>query len=125
LASSLSTFLKNVSYWAETQPNIHEVFLVGSQARGEAKADSDVDLVILCKDPKPYLENLEWIGEFGKLKRKTVEDWGRVTSVRVWYKSGLEVEFGFTDLDWAKEPLDEGTKRVLREASYQLLFERT
>ena len=43
------------------------------------------------------------------------EDWGLVTSLRVYYEDGLEVEYGLTSSEWAEEPIDEGTYRVIRD----------
>jgi hypothetical protein len=52
------------------------------------------------------------------------EDWGRVTSLRVWYdNSGLEVEFGVTTPVWMEKPLDEGTRRVLSDG-YKVLLDK-
>jgi len=40
------------------------VILYGSQARGEAKADSDIDLLIILKDPVNFWKEIERTGEF-------------------------------------------------------------
>lgn len=110
--------------WAELQTDIYAILLVGSQARGDAKPDSDVDLVIICKRPEQYLNDTKWVHVFGIPARKDFEDWGKVTSVRVWLQDGPEVEFGFTNEDWVKEPLDAGTKAVIKDG-YRILFDRS
>jgi hypothetical protein len=46
-----------------------------------------------------------------------------VTSLRVRYADGLEVEFGFAAPDWAAAPLDAGTRRVL-EGGVRVVFDR-
>lgn len=107
---TIAAFLDHVSGWAAQQANILVVILVGSQAGGEAKSDSDVDLIIICNETGRYLRQVEWIRNFGKPSRVVFEDWGMVTSVRVWYKDWLEVEFGITNEEWGKEPLVAGTK---------------
>jgi len=99
------------------------VALVGSQARGTAGPDSDVDLVILARDPHVYLEETAWAGCFGQVEKKQLEDYGRVRSLRVWYSGGLEVEFGFTTESWAALPLDAGTRQVMMDGM-RVLFER-
>ena len=86
---------------------------MGSHARGTAEPTSDVDLVILSSRPQRYLQAAEWTTTFGQVARQAIEDWGKVTSLRVWYESGDEVEFGITTPEWAAQPLDEGTRRVI------------
>jgi hypothetical protein len=82
-----------------------------------------VDLVIIAEDPDRYLNNTDWLRVFGIVITQKVEDYGKLTSLRVWYESGLEVEYGFTTRDWAKSPLDAGTKRVI-EDGMRVLFEK-
>mgnify|MGYP006429311997 CR=1 FL=1 len=41
-----------------------KVILYGSQARGEAKPDSDIDLLIVLKDPMNSWEEIEQTGKF-------------------------------------------------------------
>jgi hypothetical protein len=89
------------------------IALVGSHARGAARETSDVDLILLTENPQAYFEDVDWIRRFGEPIRWQSEDWGKIRSLRVWYKSGLEVEFGVGDLDWASPPVDEGTRRVI------------
>jgi predicted nucleotidyltransferase len=111
----IEEFLSRVCAWAESEPAIAAVALVGSQARGTARPDSDVDLVILTHEPGAYLDDLAWTRLFGEPSRRTIEDWGMVTSVRVWYAGGPEVEYGIAGADWGADPADEGTARVIRE----------
>ena len=123
-ADMVESFLKAVSIWASAQPDILAVALVGSHARGGARADSDIDLVLLVEDPAAYLSNADWPKRFGRVVRRQVEPYGRVTSLRVWYDDGREVEYGFTTAQWAARPLDEGTRRVIR-GGMRILFERS
>lgn len=120
----ITVFLEQMAKWATVEPGILAVMLVGSQARGDTKPDSDIDLVIISDEPKLFLEQVEWIREFGKPSRKVFEDWGKVTSVRVWYKDGLEVEFGITNEEWTKEPLDAGTNQVINDG-YRILVDKS
>jgi hypothetical protein len=50
-----------------------------------------------------------------------VEDWGLVTSLRVYYEGGPEVEYGLTSSEWASEPVDEGTSQVFSDGMQILL----
>jgi predicted nucleotidyltransferase len=109
--------------WSSTRPDIQAVALIGSYARNAATETSDVDLVILADDPRAYLDDLEWTKVFGIVITRQVEDYGMLTSLRVWYESGLEIEYGFATREWIRVPLDEGTKRAINDGM-RVLFER-
>jgi hypothetical protein len=119
----VDALLSAVSTWANTQPDVRGVALVGSHARGEAKTTSDVDLVLIVEDPSKYVQDSSWALRFGAVNHVERESYGKVTSLRVWYRDGLEVEYGFTDHTWVSFPLDEGTRSVLLDGA-RVLFER-
>jgi predicted nucleotidyltransferase len=119
----IDALLTQVKQWAEQQPDITGVLLVGSYARGTARQDSDVDLVILTSNPQRYVDTISFAAQFGVPAKWEKENWGRVTSMRVWYQEGLEVEFGFALPDWAAQPLDAGTQRVISDG-IQIVFDR-
>jgi predicted nucleotidyltransferase len=119
----IDRFLKEFAKWADSQPDIKAVALVGSHARNAATETSDVDLVLITNRPQRYLLDRDWTRRFGQIHRQQVEHYGKVTSVRVWYTDGREVEYGITDESWAAVPLDEGTQRVI-ENGMRILFER-
>jgi hypothetical protein len=99
------------------------VALVGSYAREELEKDSDLDLVIITELPQQYITNTEWARVFGKPITKKVEEYGALTSLRVWYESGLEIEYGFTTREWIQSPLAEGTRQVI-DGGLRVLFEK-
>ena len=115
LPVDVSDFLEAFYRWASAQPDIEGVALVGSYARDAALEGSDVDLVILTSDVDKYLRDRSWVSVFGEFAECREEEYGRVTSVRAFYESGIEVEYGFTTPDWAEAPIDVGTMRVVRE----------
>ena len=116
-------FIEDFMRWSKKRKDVRAVALVGSYAREAATETSDVDLVIIAEKPRAYLDNTDWIRVFGKAIAQKVEDYGKLTSLRVWYESGLEVEYGFTTRDWAQTPLDAGTQRVI-EDGMRVLFEK-
>ena len=122
-AEHIQDFLNAFVNWASAQEDVEGIVLVGSYARGEARDDSDIDLVLLTKKIERYLENVKWIERFGGVKKHQVEDYGKLISIRVWYENGVEVEYGITSPEWAALPLDAGTERVLRDG-FMVLFER-
>ena len=123
ITPSIQPFIDQVIQWASEQSAILAVALVGSYARGAGTPESDVDLVLLTAQPEYYIHNTDWTGRFGAIERIQVENYGRVTSVRVWYQNDLEVEFGLALPDWAALPLDAGTQRVMLDG-IKILFER-
>jgi len=120
---SVNRYLNEFAGWADAQPDIQAVALVGSYARNAATKTSDIDLVIIANQPETYLQDVAWTRRFGQVRRQQVEDYGKVTSIRVWYTDGREVEYGITNESWAALPLDEGTHRVISDGM-RVLFER-
>jgi predicted nucleotidyltransferase len=116
-------FLDTFTQWASGQEEVQALALVGSYARNAAKETSDIDLVMIVREPDRYLHNLKWIEDFGNVEKYQIEDYGLLISVRVWYADGREVEYGLTDERWAAVPLDAGSRRVI-EDGMQVLFER-
>lgn len=110
----VETFLRTVTDWASEEAAILAMGVVGSQARGTARADSDIDLILLVSDPEPFFKNVDWINRFGNVRAFQDEEWGRCRSMRVYYRTGLEAEFGFVSPDWAStDPVDPGTRQVV------------
>ncbi len=118
---NVSAFLESFISWARSQTDIEAVALVGSYARGAATEGSDVDLLILTTDVARYFSECAWLSLFGEVARSSVEDYGKVTSLRAFYKNGLEVEYGFTMPDWAEMPMDAGSARVVSDGMKILL----
>jgi predicted nucleotidyltransferase len=118
---SAESFIEHVRRWAEVRDDIRALALVGSHARGDARSDSDVDLVVVCTDSARYLADTDWLSTFDEVTRFSFEDWGQVQSVRVFYRNGPEVEFGITGTAWMAIPPDRGTAEVLKNGSSILL----
>jgi hypothetical protein len=90
--------------------------LVGSWVRGEARADSDVDLVLLTHDPARYTAADDWALALGAPGVTRTASWGAITERRIVLPSGLEVEVGVGRPSWASTaPLDAGTARVVAD----------
>ncbi len=123
LNDKVNQFLNEFTDWARSSSDIAAVALVGSYARNAATETSDVDLVVLAHHPERYLRDLGWIWDFGQVEWRQIEDYGKLISVRVWYRDDLEVEYGITDESWAALPLDEGTRQVIA-GGMRVLFER-
>jgi predicted nucleotidyltransferase len=105
--------LKNFKEWSEQQTHIKGVAVVGSIARGDFHSNSDVDLTIISTNKDLTLEIIKNQFNTGNIESSTLEEWGILTSLRIFYGNGLEVEFGVVTDQWVKEPLEEGTKNVV------------
>jgi predicted nucleotidyltransferase len=111
----VASFLEAFGRWASARPDIEGVALVGSHARNAAGEGSDVDLIILTKDVAKYFQNQSWTLQFGEVEGCKVESWGRVESLRTFYKDRMEVEYSFSPPDWAGAPVDAGTRKVVSD----------
>ncbi len=72
------SFIEQLKVWCVSNADILAIALVGSHARGTARADSDIDLVIICANETKYISNSNWILAFDELKSATLEDWGEL-----------------------------------------------
>ena len=109
--------------WAEAKPTIRAVAVVGSYARGTARADSDIDLVLLTTNPDRFRADTAWLDAIAwhaigaQPMKWEDEDYGKLWSRRLWLERNAgEVEFGFAQPSWAdNNPIDPGTRRVIAD----------
>lgn len=116
-------FLKDLARWARLQNDLLAAALLGSYARGAATPDSDVDILLISSQPEQYWKDSSWTAKFGVVEERQIEQYGLVTSLRIWYAGGMEVEYGIADERWAALPLDAGTRQVISDG-IRVLFER-
>lgn len=77
--------LERIQVWASTRDDVRALLLVGSQARGDARPDSDVDVVIVTNTQSTYLEDTSWVSQFGRVLSVQPEEYPPTTSVRATY----------------------------------------
>jgi len=113
--------VRAVLAWASAEPKIRAVALVGSHARGAARRDSDIDLVVLVTDSQGFradttwLEQIHWQAVDSRAQKWQDEDYGVAWSRRVWLAAdSVQVELTFTPISWANvDPRDAGTFSVI------------
>jgi len=111
----VASFLNELTAWAATRPDIAAIALIGSHARGTVQPRSDVDLVMLCSSVDELLGG-DWPTLFGEIESSSIEDYGALKSRRIFYRNGLEVEFGIAERSWAR--MCHST--AVRKASWQM-----
>jgi len=116
-AAEVEEILDRVTRWAAPRQDTVGLLLVGSYARGAARADSDIDLVLLTADEAQYADN-SWAPELALGSLTRVQRWGAVTERRFRTRSGLEVEINIGSRGWADtNPVDPGTRRVVTDGA--------
>lgn len=89
--------------WAETNPDIRTVLLIGSYARMDHPADqwSDLDLLITVTDAPRYLSHTDWLEDLGTLWSTHLEATpiGDVMERRALFEGAIDVDFIFVPQD--------------------------
>ncbi len=118
---SVDDFFRDVVLWAK-QNLVLAVILLGSHARNEQTADSDIDLVIISPNPQKLLSEQNWLNDFGDFEHVRKEDYGLITSLRVHYDFA-EVEFGIGSPEWLEATAyDRQTRQVIKDG-YKILYD--
>lgn len=119
----LDFLLNKFKEWSEQQSHIKGVALVGSFARGDFNFMSDVDFIIISTNKELTLKIIQSDFHYGDINSYQLEEWGILTSLRIFYRNGLEVEYGVATKQWVDEPLDEGTKNVVKNG-FKIITDR-
>lgn len=96
IESGYARLLENVRAWAEQEPEIRAVVLIGSRARTDHPADewSDLDLLVFSTNPNRFTQSAGWLQSIGHplltfCERTPTGDWER----RALFEGGLDVDF--------------------------------
>jgi uncharacterized protein len=90
--------------WAAARPDVRALALVGSVARGDAGAGSDIDIVVLTTAPERYVSEVAWIGELGGVRVLRTQQWGDITERRLALADGTEIDCGIGRPGWRPLP---------------------
>lgn len=117
-AEEVQGMLEPITAWAKSRPDVRAVALVGSWARGGARPDSDLDLMLLVSQPRLLQRDTGWLEAIPWGAARPAywqdEDYGAAWSRRVFLEDGSELEFTFSLPAWARTaPVDPGTFRVI------------
>lgn len=114
LEEKVSNLLSIVTTWAQARPEVSAAALAGSHAHGNARPESDIELVILSDSPDE-LRTTHWIGVFGEYSGVDTEQWGIAPCHRVLDTPQGEVEIGIVPSSWADVRVDAGTYNVVHD----------
>jgi uncharacterized protein len=103
--------------WARRRPDIRGLALAGSWARGAARPDSDIDLILLVNEPETF-RHQDWLDEItwhnGHVVHWHDADYGAAWSRHLQLSASGEIEFTFCRPSWADtDPVDAGTAEVV------------
>jgi aminoglycoside 6-adenylyltransferase len=102
--------------WAGRDRNVRAVLVIGSRARADRAADewADLDLILVARDPTPYLASADWLSEIGRpwltFLERTPE--GVAYERRVLFEGGLDVDLIPRSLASFERMLQEGLPQV-------------
>ena len=116
-AAPLDEIVAPIVSWARRRPDIRGLALAGSWARGAARPDSDIDLILLVDEPETFrrqgwLDGITW--HEGHVTQWHDADYGVAWSRHLQLGDSREIEFTFCRPSWADiDPVDAGTVEVV------------
>ena len=112
-AAEVEHVLAAFADWAPMHDDVVAVGLVGSWARGAARPDSDVDVVVVSTTPEARVAAADWPAGLSAATVLRRRRWGVLVETRLGLPDGLEVEVGVVGVGWTRP--DAGTARVVRD----------
>ena len=110
---------EGIASWVKARSDLKALGLVGSWARGDARPDSDLDLLILADNPAVYRLSDDWLyhlplPEMFRVSSHKGATYGVVWSCHALLQSGAELELTFAAVDWAAtDPIDASTRDIV------------
>lgn len=114
----LDRLLAPITAWARSRSDILALALIGSWARGAARPESDIDLIVLTTELRAFRDDKSWPTEI-VWNGWRVAGWSDIAYGAAWSRHirlepACEVEFTFCAPDWAAtDPLDPDTAGVV------------
>ena len=120
-SEQVNKFFADLITWAKQSSDVKAIAVVGSYARNQQKADSDIDLIIIVSEVEKLFNDTKWLSNFGSYVDKEIEDYGLITSLRVFY-SFAEVEFGIGTKEWIEAGKIEGETKQVIDSGFKSLY---
>jgi len=129
LDHKLQKIIPAILEWTTLREEITGVALTGSYARGEAREDSDIDLLVFVKDPETFgqtrwIKNINW-SKINLEFRSSNDGYYRSNRfTQIFFTNGLEIEFIFPDREWLSDaPLKPDNVHILKKG-FVILYDR-
>jgi aminoglycoside 6-adenylyltransferase len=118
--------VQRIARWARAREDIRGAILIGSRARTDHPADefSDIDVLLLVRDPDALLDDAHWPGELGEVAITFVEETPvpGVRERRVLYQDGTDVDFAIVPVERIAEVEETGSGILAR--GYRVLVDK-
>jgi predicted nucleotidyltransferase len=114
--------LAMVRQMVEARDDLRALAVCGSWARGCPRADSDLDLLILAREPSEWRTDLDWLRDLPfeqagfMIHAVETATYGAVWSAHIRLGSNIELEITFGETAWASgASVDPGTLRIISD----------
>ena len=119
-AAEVERVLAAFAEWASVRADVVAVGLVGSWARGAARPDSDVDVVVVSTAPEARVAAGDWPAGLSAAPVLRRRRWGVLVETRLGLPDGLEVEVGVVPTGWTSARVVRDGMRILYDPDQRL-----
>ncbi|WP_138751433.1 hypothetical protein [Paenibacillus sinopodophylli] len=91
--------------WAGKQTYVDGIALIGLCADDENEEDSNLSFLLITDKKQKLAEAILHQFSFESLEQASVEEYNKLTSIKVVYESGIEADYGIANEDWLQMPL--------------------
>lgn len=125
-----STTVQRLVDWADGEPGVRAVFLVGSRGENGGRPDrlSDHDVLAFFRDRATYRWDESWLISFGDVLVKLHEEYevlGATVPTRlVQYRDGTRIDFSLGDLSLLERMCGEENLPPLLDAGFRVLIDK-
>jgi aminoglycoside 6-adenylyltransferase len=126
-ATAIQQLKDRVVTWAESQPEICAILVIGSRARRDFPADewSDLDLMVFATDSQRYLTGDDWLQDIGQVWLNFPHQTGSGHQERlVHFDGGGKVDFVFCSVDDLRGMVESGELWGIYHRGYYVLVDK-
>jgi hypothetical protein len=116
-----------IALWVNARSDLKALGLTGSWSRGSARANSDLDLLILADAPEQYRSDQRWLYHIAlpepfRIMSYWGTRYGAAWSCHAMLEPAAKLELTFAAIGWAStDPIDAGTRRVVSDGFHVIV----